>query len=64
MTNRRSALVAGLALFSFGMFSLNGSSMIKVEASDSNHLTAQNSGNISQDSVIPIEGCGSGCHYE
>ena len=64
MTNRRIALIAGLALFSFGMLSLNGSSMIKVEASDSNHLTAQNSGNISQDSVIPIEGCGSGCHYE
>ena len=64
MSHRRPTLLAGLALFSCGTLSLTCSSLIKVEASDSNHLTAQNSGNISQDSVIPKEGCGSGCHYE
>ena len=64
MSNRRPAIVAALALFSCGVLSLTSSSLIKVEASDSSHLPAHDRGNISQDSVIPIEGCGSGCHYE
>ncbi len=36
----------------------------KLIANDFNHVIAQNIGNISQDSVITKEGCGSGNHYE
>ena len=64
MPCRRTAIIAVLAMVSFGIPSLTISSQTMLKASESNDLMAQNTDTISQDSVIPIEGCGSGCHYE